>query len=280
MRMVRPLCGRATARNWAAACGILGRWQLARRRHDRCQHDEATLAKALHGQWRKEPLFAAAQAVALSDRYPQKMGACDCQIAAPLGTCAARQDSAAVLPVWWPRPRNRPRFDGRGALHRLTGVDLPAMEGIDAPTALTSISEMGLDMGRWPTVKHCTSWLGLCPPHRVAGGKVLSRGTKLCANRAATALRLAASSLHRRPSALGAFCRRMQARWGTPQAITATAQKLARWIDTMLKHGSAYVRQRLVDDEHQYRDQMVQSVTRRAKALGYALVQTSAEVPL
>ena len=148
------------------------------------------------------------------------------------------------------------------------GVDLTAIEGIDEPTALTIISEIGLDMGRWPTVKHFTSWLGLCPHHRVSGGKVLSRGTKPCANRAVTALRLAASCLQRSQRALGAFFRRMNARLGTPKAITATAHKLARLIYTMLKHGTAYVRQSLADDEQQYRDRTVQSLTRRAKALG------------
>jgi transposase len=37
----------------------------ARRRHDRGHHDEETLAKALHGQWRAAHLCAWAQAVAL-----------------------------------------------------------------------------------------------------------------------------------------------------------------------------------------------------------------------
>jgi hypothetical protein len=39
------------------------------------------------------------------------------------------------------------------------------------------------------------------------GGKVLSRRTTPCANRGASALRLAASALHGRPSAWGAFGR-------------------------------------------------------------------------
>jgi hypothetical protein len=63
---------------------------------------------------------------------------------------------------------------------------------------------------------------------------------------------------------------------GTPKAITATAHKLARLIYTMLKHGTAYVRQSLADYERHYRDRMVQHLTRRAKALGYALVETPA----
>ena len=41
----------------------------------------------------------------------------------------------------------------------------------------------------------------------------------------------------------------------------------------MLKHGRAYVRQNLTDDEQQYRNLMVQNLTRRAKAFGYALLQ-------
>ena len=90
----------------------------------------------------------------------------------------------------------------------------------------------------------------------------------------ATALRLAASGRQRSQSALGAFCRRMKARLGTPKAITATAHTLARLISTMLKHGTAYVRQRLAEDEQHDRDRIVQHLTRRAKALGYALVKT------
>jgi transposase len=255
--------------------------KLARLRNYRCHHDEATIAKALHGQWREEHLFVLGQAVALYEMYHEKIAACDRQIAAHLETFAACEDREALPPVSRPRKRtrNRPQLDVRGSLHRITGVDLTAMEGIDEPTALTIISEIGLDMGRWPTVKHFASWLGLCPHHRVSGGKVLSRGTKPCANRVATALRLAASCLQRSQSALGAFFRRMKARLGTPKAITATAHKLARLLYTLLKHGTVYVRQSLADYEQSYRDRMVQSLTRRAKALGYALVQTPAGTP-
>jgi hypothetical protein len=93
------------------------------------------------------------------------------------------------------------------------------------------------------------------------------------------ALRLAASCLHRRQSALGAFCRRMKARLGTPKAITATAHTLARLIYTMLKHGTASVRQHLADDEQPYRNRMVQNLTRRAKGFGYVVVQISEGTP-
>jgi transposase len=250
---------------------------LARLRDYRCQHDAATIAQALHGQWRDEHLFALAQAVALYDVYHQKLTECDRQIEAHLRTFATKSEGQPQ-PVWPPRPpkrkRNQPAFDVRRPLYRITGVDLTAIEGIDDTTALIVISEIGLDMSRWATVKHFTSWLGLCPHQRVSGGKVLSRRTKSCANRVATALRLAAACLHHSQSALGAFFRRMKARLGAPKAITATAHKLARLIYTMLKHGTAYVKRGMDEYEQQYRDRAVQHLIRRAKTFGYTLVKT------
>jgi transposase len=146
---------------------------LARLRNDRCRHAEETSATALHGQWREAPLLALDQAVALSARSHAKLAACERQLAAQLGTFAERQDRAAVLPMGRPRtrPRNRPRFDVRGPLPRVTGVDLTAIAGIDEPTALTLSSAIGLDRGRWPTVKQFTAGLGRCPPHRVSGAR-------------------------------------------------------------------------------------------------------------
>ena len=177
---------------------------LARLRDSRCQHSEATSAKALYGQGRAAHLFALAQAVAWYEVYHQTMLECDRQLEAHLGTCAEPRPSPAPLaqPKRKPkRKRNQPACDGRGSLQRVTGVDLTTIEGIDDTTALSILSEVGLAMSRWPTVKPCTSWLGLCPHQRVSGGKGLSRRTKSCANRVATALRLGAAWLHHRHSA-------------------------------------------------------------------------------
>ncbi len=249
--------------------------KLAQLRDYRCKHDEATIARALQGNWRDEHLFALAQAVALYEVYHQKITECDQHIGAYLQTFADRSDGEPLPPPSRPRKRggNHPAFAVREPLHRISGVDLTQIEGIDETTSLVILSEIGLDMTRWPTVKHFTSWLGLCPHHRVSGGKVLSRRTKPCANRAATALRLAAACLHHSQSALGAFFRRMKARLGAPKAITATAHKLARLIYTMLKHGTAYVRQGMDEYEQQYHERAVKQMTRRAKALGYMLVK-------
>ncbi len=103
------------------------------------------------------------------------------------------------------------------------------------------LAEIGTDMSRWPSVKQFCSWLGLSPQHKISGGKVLSRHVRPGAHRVAVALRLAARTVQRAPTALGAFYRRMRSRLGAPKAITATAHKLARLVYSLLQHGRAYV---------------------------------------
>lgn len=205
--------------------------RLAKLRHPHCHHTEDDSAKALQGPWRAEHLFALRQAVALYAFSHQQSAQCDQQIKAHLGTFRATS-AGQPLP---PKPRrhkktNEPRCAARTPLYRMTGIDLTTMEGIEAGPALIILSESGTDMTRWPSVKHFWSWLGVCPQHTIAGGKVLSRRVRPGAHRVTVALRLAARTVHHSPSALGAFFRRMTGRLGPPKAITATAHTLARRV--------------------------------------------------
>ena len=103
------------------------------------------------------------------------------------------------------------------------------------------ISEVGVNMTRWTTEADFASWLGLCPDNRITGGKVIRKGTRHVVNRAATALRLAATTLLRSQSYLGAQYRRLRGKLGAPKAITAMAHKLARLVYRLLKWGHEYV---------------------------------------
>ena len=129
------------------------------------------------------------------------------------------------------------------ALYDATGVDLTAIEGIDEMHGLTLVSELGSDFTKWPTVKHFSSWLGLCPNWQKTGGKVKSSRTRRGKNRAAMALRLAAWSLIRSKSYLGAHLRRLRSRLGAAKTVTATAHKLARIVYNLMRFGLAYVKQ-------------------------------------
>jgi len=157
-------------------------------------------------------------------------------------------------------------------LYRITGVDLTQIDSIDVKIAQTVISEVGLDMSRWKTEKHFASWLGLCPDHRISGGKILKRGTRRVINRAATALRLAAWSLIRSQSALGAKFRRLRSKLGAPKAITAMAHTLARLIYRMLKFGHQYADRGIEYYEAKYRQQQLYWVAKKAATLNMQLV--------
>jgi transposase len=248
--------------------------QLARLRHPTCKRDEASFARALQGHWRADHLFALQQAVELYTIYQQKMAACEQEIERHLATCADRTQGRPVPPRARPRAHahNEPAFELREHLYRLSGVDLTRIDGIDACTAMTVLSETGVDMQPWPSGKHFVSWLRLSPNHRISGRKILSRRTAPGANRAATALRLAAQALHHSQSALGAFYRRKRTQLGAPKAITATARKLARLIYSMLRYGTQYVDRGVAYYEEQYRQRALRALTERAKSLGYKLV--------
>jgi transposase len=166
-----------------------------------------------------------------------------------------------------------PQFDLGGELHRISGVDLTRIDGIDVGVAQTLISEIGLDMTRWKTEAHFASWLGLCPDNRITGGKVIRKGTRHVVNRAATVLRLAATTLLRSQSYLGAQYRRLRGKLGAPKAITAMAHKLARLVYRLLKWGHEYVDRGLEYYEARHREQQVQLLKRRAAKLGLQIIE-------
>jgi transposase len=246
---------------------------LARMRHPLVASSEDTIAKALTGDWRPEHLFTLRQAVELYDVYQQKIEACDHEIDTYMQSLDARGDPKDLEHRRrGTRRKNQAHFDLRRQLHRLTGVDLTRIDAIDAMTAQTVVSECGIDMSRFATEKHYSSWLGLCPNHQITGGKVRKRRTRKVRNRAAQALRLAAQSLHKSKSALGAYYRRMRGRLGPAKAITATAHKLAILIYRMLKYGMNYADQGQQAYEKQYQQRTLKTLLKRARQMGYAMV--------
>ena len=249
--------------------------ELAKLRNDHCKRTEAQIARALYGNWRAEHLFALQQAVTLYDCYRQQLQVCDEQLHAYLKTFAD-QSQGRPRPQRQVRRRrergsNDPAFDVANLLYRLAGVDLTVLEGIDANTALVILSEVGRDVSRFPTAKHFSSWLGLCPQHQGSAGKIRSRRVQRGASRAGRTFRLAVLGCHHAKHALGAFYRRIQARAGSPKAIVATARKLAERVYRLLKYGAEYVCQEMEAYETAYRKRLLKGLARRAAELGYRL---------
>jgi len=185
---------------------------LASHRERGCHATVETMCQALVGNYREEHVFALTQALELYDVYQTKVTACDKQIQAILTRLkqTAPPPANKLLPVRRrSRQPNAPGFDARAALHAILGVDLTQIDGLGPYLALKLVGECGTTLTAWPSAKHFTSWLALAPHNKISGGKVLSSKTRRTSNRAASLLRLAAGTVGRTDTALGAFyCRR------------------------------------------------------------------------
>ena len=248
---------------------------LAVHRDRRCHATVEVISAALTGNWRDEHVFALGQALELYDAYQAKLTDCDAQIEAVLRRLRNVANPAGPLPASRHRDNtaNAPTFDARAALHAVLGVDLTQIHGLGASLALKLIGECGTDLTAWPDAKHFTSCLA--PANKISGGKILSRRTRRSGSRAAALLRLAAVTVGRTQTALGAFYRRLSARLGKAKAVTATARKIAALFYNTLRHGMAYSDPGASYYEQRYRARVLSNLQRRAKSFGYVLQEAS-----
>jgi transposase len=247
---------------------------LAQHRDARCKASIDTIREALVGNYRSEHLFALRQALELHDFLQTKVVECDVEIEGVLRDLNADRPSPETpLPaVRHAGGRNEPRFEVRESLYALLGADLSQIHGFGPYSVLRLVAECGDDMRKWPTAKHFTSWLTLAPGNKISGGRVLSSKTRRSANRAAALLRIAAVSVGRTQTALGAFYRRLAARVGKAKAVTATARKLAVLFYNALRLGRAYADPGASYYEERYRQRVVHNLERRARQMGFVLV--------
>ena len=164
----------------------------------------------------------------------------------------------------------------RSQLYQIAGVDLTRVDGFNVLVLQRIISEVGLDMSKWPTMKNYTSWLALSPNNKITGGKIISSATAKTKSRANNAFRMAAMGVARSNCPIGRFYHKMKAREGSQSAITATAHKLARIFYVMVSKQVEYSEEIANGDEEKNKKRMIKNLQRRAKELGYELVQETA----
>jgi transposase len=248
--------------------------KLAAMRDVRCKESLATIRGALVGNYQPEHLFALKQALALYDFYQRCIDECDAEIERAVAALNIdRPMPEAPLPKAKHRSKmpSDPGFDVRQALYQLTGTDLTQIHGIGPFLALRLVGECGTDLSRWPTAKHFTSWLTLSPGCKISGGKVLSAHTRKTSNRVTVTLRLAAVTVGKSHTALGAFYRRLAARIGNAKAVTATARKIAVLFYNAMRFGMDYRDPGADYYEQQYRDRVIKQLHRRAAQFGFTL---------
>lgn len=247
---------------------------LAGFRDCRIKASPETIAKSLVGDYRPELLFALRQSLESFRHFRRQIAESDQAIKTLLADFDSQVD-VSINPLPDNQKRKKKKDDPlelRQELYRITGVDLTAIPGLQAISVYTLLAELGRDVSAFPSAKHFASWLGLCPNNRVSGGRILSSHTKPVANRAAGTLRLAATTLLRSQTALGDYYRRMRAKLGAPQAVTAAAHKLARIVYHVLKTKTPFDQTREAKYEHLNKERKHKRLALQAHSMGFALV--------
>jgi len=249
---------------------------LANLRDGRVKASAETIVKSLVGDYRREHLFTLRQSLDSYRHYQALMAACDREIEDYLKEFDSKIDidQHPLPPERYPhrRRKNEFHFDMRTELYRILGVDLTAIPGFNAITAHAVLAEVGRDLSRFRNAAAFVSWLGLCPQNKKSGGKVLSTKTRRTKNRLNSALRVAAQTLHRSQTYLGAYYRRMRARLGAPKANTAAAHKLARILFHLLTAAQPFDENVFAADEQRRRTRMENRLRRQAREFGFQLV--------
>ena len=119
-------------------------------------------------------------------------------------------------------------------------------------------------MTRWKTEAHFASWLGLCPDNRISGDKVLARGTRHVINRAATALRMAATTLIKSQSYLGAQYRRLRTKLSAEGDHRDVLTGSPGWYSACSSHGQEYVDKGTQYYEQKHREQQLHLLKKKA----------------
>lgn len=252
---------------------------LAKHRDYRCRSTRKTIVASLTGNYQPEHIFALRHAIKLYDTCQALIAECDRATEEVLDAMNARISAQRdPLPKLKTRKRRakEPAVDYATRLYTLTGVDLTIIPGFGDYSAACLLAEIGTDMTKWRTVKQFTSWLRLVPRSDITGGKPKNRRTLPGSPRAGSIIRMAAVSAGRTRTAIGAFYRRMAARKEKMEAVVATAHKLARIIYTMLLTGSPFVEVGVEAYEAQVRDRQVRYLKRRAKSLGFTVLEEAA----
>jgi transposase len=258
----------------AIISGVRDPWQLAKLRDRRIQASEAEIAASLEGNWRGDVLFELRQVVEGYDFYQRQIRHCDQELQQRMAAVATRQEGAPTDKLMGKRkPRgNQPRFDLGSELRRTLGVDLTTVDGIDVMTAQVFLSEVGPDLKAFPSEDHFAAWLELTPRRDVSGGKVIRHVKPDGHNRLANALRMAAESLSRSDSYLGARYRSLRGRLGGQRAVKAMARYLACLLYRLMTKGQAYVDRGAAHFESKRLERERVVLERRAAVHGFKLV--------
>jgi transposase len=255
--------------------------RLATHRDRRCHKSVEQIAQHLTGTWREEHLFNLAAALRHYDSLQETIASYEARLLEELTALQPAERQHEPVPRHPNQTkeraiRNRGEQEARTTLWRFAGVDLTRIDGVATGAAQIVLTEVGPSLGAFPTEDHFVSWLRLCPRTPISGGKpIKKRRNGLGANRVATALRMAAVTVQRSKTAIGAAFRRIARHKGAAVAVFATARQLARLVYRMLRYGQDYVDIGEKAYEEQFQARRLAALTETARSLGFTLTEVA-----
>jgi transposase len=261
--------------------------------YTRLKASKADIIRALTGNWREDNLYFLTSEYHLHLHLGEKIAELDVKINDYLSAQSKTKVESELLANGGvivekpalskdrqgnPRPYKRTRkhghkneikFELQQYAYDLLGTDLYAIPGVGSETVLLFLSEIGTNVDKFPSAGHFKSWLGLCPNHRISGGKILSRHTKRSSNRFTVALRQGASTVKSRKefSKIKHLYHRVAGRSSKSTGIVAAAGKIAATIYHCVKNRCAYQEQSEADYHLQHRDKHLSQLRKRIASL-------------
>lgn len=229
------------------------------------------IIKSLNGVWKEEHIFELEQSYSIFNFYHEKIKECDANIEKHLREKSGVDTYEKVKPNAKSN-KNNLNFNAKEILQELTGTDLSEIFGITESNAIEIISEVGLDMGKWPTVKHFTSWLNLAPNNKISGGKILSSRIPKKKNQAGQIFKMAAFAVQRSKNWLAMFYQKIKAKKGTPKAIVATARKIAAIFYKLVSEKIKFNPIPIEKYREGFKVEQIKRLKRQAQSLGYQVV--------
>jgi transposase len=154
-----------------------------------------------------------------------------------------------------------------------TAVDLiKSIPGFDDLSSRAVVSEIGIDMSRFPSAAHLVSWAGICPRNDESAGKRRSNRLRKGAPWLKTmVVQCSWAAIKKKGSYVQAQYHRIKARRGPKKAIIAVAASILTSVYHMLKDGTMY--QDLGADHFNRRstDRQKTRLVKRLADLGYAV---------
>ena len=254
------------------------------------QHMQKALT-SMNVHWQEDLLLELEQAVAAYDFVQKQLEECDRRLQTYLTAMPSRvmaENNGGDKPATPPAgergtggkkkkripSRNAPKsFNLAVELKRICGVDATRIEGVDVMTVQTIVAELGADLqSYWPSENHFASWLKLSPQRDISGGKVIRHTRETSRNRVAAMLRMAATTLLRSDSYLGARYRALRTKLGAAKAVKAMARHLACLIYRLFTKGQEWVDRGSQNFERKCEEREKAALQRKATALGLKLV--------